>query len=133
LATTLKAQGKYDEAHALYRKVLKIRRKCYREDHDMYADTLVNVANVYGEEKEFEEALKLQERASEIYARTLGEDSFKCATVRTGISCTQHMLGNSKIAQDEAKRAVRMFQKLGEVQNAWYANAVNILGYYGKQ
>lgn len=133
MATTLKAEGKFDEAHALYRKVLKIRRKCCGEDHDMYADTLVNVANVYIEQEELEEALKLQKQASEIYVRMLGEHSFKSCTVKSSIAITQHQLGNHKIAHDEAKRAVRMFRQLGEVQNPWYFNAVNILEYYGKQ
>ena len=73
-AATLNAQGQYDDAEPLLRKVLEILTRVLGEDHPDTATSYNNLASNLNARGHYDEAEPLQRKALEIRTRVLGED-----------------------------------------------------------
>lgn len=81
LAKVYAAQGKYDQAAALYNRALQIAEAANDPDQRLVAAVLTNWANVYRNQGKFDEAAQLNTRALAILENTLGRDDETVATV----------------------------------------------------
>jgi len=99
-AINLRKLGRYDEAVAIYGKVLEAFRGIYRGDHPNIANTLNNRALALARAGDVEEALVQGEASLARYRRIFGADHTKVAIVMNNLGRFHRMQGR----HDEAVR-----------------------------
>jgi tetratricopeptide (TPR) repeat protein len=106
-------QGEYDEALKLYRKVLKIRRHVYGEDHKEVAATLWSIGDGLYDQGKHDEAVEVYEEALGVYTRAHGVDNEENAGVLCIIAIAKRENGDVAGALESARECVRIYDKLG--------------------
>jgi tetratricopeptide (TPR) repeat protein len=96
--------GKYNRAESLLRSALPIQRAAYGDDSKQFAESLVSLASVLGEEGKSDEALELIRKGSAILSRRLPLDDVALAS-------SQMTMGRVLASSAEYKEAIDVFNR----------------------
>ena len=113
LAVFYEKLGKYQDSLKYYRKVLKIKKRLYIENHLDTGKSLNRVGMVYKELGQFEKALKYSKKALKIVQNLYSGDNLEIA----------NFLNNLGMVYDESgqpQEALKYFQQALEMRQALY-------------
>ena len=110
----LRDAGKYQEAVPIAEKVMKYCEKKYGPEHPEVADSLNDLASLYGPMGQQAKAVPLYERALKIREKALGHEHPYVAIILNNLAETYREMGDYAKAEPLYKRAVKIFEtKLG--------------------
>src|SRR4029453_6693758 len=110
----LRSAGKFQEAVPIAQEVLKYCEKNYGPDHPETADSLSDLAYLYGGMGERAKALPLYQRALKIREKALGQDHPYTAILLNNLAETYRESGDFAKAEPLYKRAIKIWEtKLG--------------------
>jgi CHAT domain-containing protein/Tfp pilus assembly protein PilF len=103
--------GKFVEAISLAQQVLAMREKALGPNHPDVAQSLYNLAALYGEQLRYSEAEPLYKRALAIYGKALGSDHRNVAMVLVNLASLYQEQGRYTEAESLDKRALAVYEK----------------------
>ncbi len=115
LAALLTFRGAYDEAEALYLRVLDTRRRAFGPDDADVANSLRSLGNLLFLKGDFAAAEERLDEALELRRQAYGEDSTRVASVWSLLGRVHHARGRLDEAEKTLRRALDIrLQRLGE-------------------
>jgi TonB family protein len=122
------AEGKFDEALPLAKRVLEIRERVLGADDDRVVAALMNLAEIYNEKRKFGDAQALFERVLAIYEKKVGPNDLNVAIVldRLGPIYFNRRLDHD--AEQSLSRAVSIKEKVLGAEDVAVANSLDSLG-----
>ena len=102
----LREAGKYRDAVPIAEQVLKYCEKNYGPDHPETADSLSDLASLYGHMGERAKAVTLYERTLKIREKALGRDHPHTAIIVNNLAETYREMGDFAKAEPLSKRAL---------------------------
>jgi CHAT domain-containing protein/Tfp pilus assembly protein PilF len=123
-----KAQGKYSEAEAFFKRALEINEKVRGPNHPDVATVLYNLAVAYRDEGKYVDAEGLYKRALAIYEKAHGSRHPDVATALVGLASLYDDKGNYSGAEELYKRALAIKEKALGANHPDVAESLNLLG-----
>ncbi|MFN7923515.1 MAG: tetratricopeptide repeat protein [Bryobacteraceae bacterium] len=123
-----RAQGKPNEAEALFAQVLVIRKEQKGEDHPEYALALNNYAVSLADQGQWERAVSLHRQVLDIRERVLGAEHPITASSFNNLGCSLKQLGHIEEAERMLLRAEAVYGKRLGSSHQQSANVWNNLG-----
>jgi eukaryotic-like serine/threonine-protein kinase len=122
-----RSRGNAEEAIALHRRALEIKRHHYGSAHPEVSATLRELANALGFTKAFAEALDAQQQVLEIERRARGERNERVAVVLDDIGRSLRNLGRTDEAIEHHRRALEIWREvLGDPHPSLAVSLLNI-------
>jgi tetratricopeptide (TPR) repeat protein len=112
LGVVREARGDYEEAAALYRESLEMRRRLEGEAAPGVAITASNLSVVLYRRGELEEAVAAAREALELYRRAFGPDHRRTTIVQSNLAAMQSYLGDHAGAEAEHREILERRRRL---------------------
>jgi tetratricopeptide (TPR) repeat protein len=128
--TTLREQGRYDEAAAALEKAITIVRAARGDDHPLMAMVLMNRARVHMARGEARAAAPLFERALLIRQHAYPEDDWRIAAAKSYLGGVRTALARYQEAEALLVDAHRVLKDEGASQKDARANITRLIALY---
>jgi CHAT domain-containing protein/Tfp pilus assembly protein PilF len=120
-------QGQYTAAMPLAERALAIREKVLGPEHPDVAESLNNLANLYGELGNYSQAEPLHQRALAIAEKVLGPEHPDVARSLNNLAALYRDMGNYSQAEPLYQRALAIYEKVLEPEHLAVAISLNNL------
>ncbi|MBC7929459.1 MAG: CHAT domain-containing protein, partial [Rubrivivax sp.] len=121
--------GDDERALPLFRRALAIREKVLGPNNSSVAATLVSIAAVHNDRKEYVEAVALYERALKIVEQSVGTDTPLYANVLSNLAITYAEQGDTARAEPLVRKALEIRERVLGPDHADVAITLNTLAY----
>jgi CHAT domain-containing protein len=122
-------QGKYEEAIPFAQSALAIREKVLGKDHPDVAQSLSNLAVLYGKQGKYTQAISLAQRSLAILEKTFGKDHPDVATGLNNLAGLYSDQGKYAEAEMFYQRALAIFEKDPGKNHLYVARSLNNLAW----
>ena len=112
LGGIFRVTGRFGEAKKVYNAAMKIIRQLGLENTEQHGTTLLNLASVYTEMDDAEEALKLDIEAETIFKMTGSDQDYRLAALYNNMSHAFEKTGRIQEALEHAEKSLMLIKKL---------------------